>query len=123
MAEYSSYKDLIVYQKAEILTKEVIEYFSKFNLPKSKEFAVIQLLRAVASIGANIAEGYGRFYGKSYRQFLAIARGSNFETDYWLRILMGFSDFDKVQLTKFTEGNTELSKMLTVMMKKLQKTT
>lgn len=121
MAEYSSYKELIVYQKAEILTKEVIEYFSKFNLPKSKEFAVIQLLRSVASIGANIAEGYGRFYGKSYRQFLAIARGSSFETDYWLEILIQIPDFDKEELFKFQNINTEISKMLTAMMKKLQK--
>ncbi len=99
----------------------MVEYFSKFNLPKSKEFAVVQLLRAVASIGANIAEGYGRFYGKSYRQFLAIARGSSFETDYWLEILMKIPDFDKSGLLKFQETNTEISKMLTAMMKNLQK--
>jgi four helix bundle protein len=43
-----------------------------------------QLARATDSIGANIAESYGRFnYGEKL-QFLYYARGSLFETKYWL---------------------------------------
>src|SRR5687767_3383066 len=43
-----------------------------------------QLARAIDSIGANIAESYGRFnYGEKL-QFLYYARGSLFETKYWL---------------------------------------
>jgi four helix bundle protein len=43
-----------------------------------------QLTRAIDSIGANIAESYGRFnYGEKL-QFLYYARGSLFETKYWL---------------------------------------
>ncbi len=120
-AKINTYKNLAVYQKAKLLTKEVIQYFSKFRLPKSKEFAVLQLLRAVASIGANIAEGYGRFYKKSYRQFLAISRGSSFESDYWLEIIMEFPDFDKKIVQEFVNENTEILKMLTVMMKNLER--
>jgi len=40
-----------------------------------------QLLRAVTSIGANIAEGYGRNEGKEYVRFLQIAYGSANEVD------------------------------------------
>ncbi|RME43754.1 MAG: four helix bundle protein [Caldilineae bacterium] len=43
-----------------------------------------QLARAVDSVGANIAEAFGRFhYGEKLR-FLYYARGSLFETKYWL---------------------------------------
>jgi four helix bundle protein len=120
-AKTKTYKDLIVYQKSKKLTKEVIQYFSGFKLPRSKDFAVVQLLRSVASIGANIAEGYGRIYKKSYRQFLAISRGSSFESDYWFEVLIEFPDFDKRLINEFINQNLEIIKMLTVMMKRLER--
>ncbi len=43
-----------------------------------------QLVRAVDSVGANIAEGYGRFHFGEKLQFFYYARGSLFETKYWL---------------------------------------
>ena len=43
-----------------------------------------QLVRAADSIGANIAEGFGRYnYGEKLT-FLYYARGSLFEAKYWL---------------------------------------
>lgn len=43
-----------------------------------------QMARAADSIGANIAEAYGRYhYGEKLR-FLYFARGSLYETKYWL---------------------------------------
>ncbi len=43
-----------------------------------------QLARAADSIGANIAEAFGRFNFGEKLQFLYYARGSLFETKYWL---------------------------------------
>ena len=43
-----------------------------------------QLTRSVDSIGANIAEAFGRFHYGEKLQFLYYARGSVFETKYWL---------------------------------------
>lgn len=43
-----------------------------------------QLVRAVDSIGANIAEAFGRFHYGEKLKFLYYARGSLFETKYWL---------------------------------------
>jgi four helix bundle protein len=43
-----------------------------------------QLARAADSVGANIAEAYGRFHYGEKLQFLYYARGSLFETKYWL---------------------------------------
>ena len=44
-----------------------------------------QLVRAADSIGANIAEGYGRGSGADNRRFVRTARGSLNETQHWLR--------------------------------------
>ena len=121
--KYSSYKDLIVYQKAKALTLEVFRYFAKPKLPRVYEFLIIQLLRAASSIGANIVEGYGRHYKKSYRQFLGVARGSCFETDYWLELVFELKIFNNEIVADFIEKNKELVKMLTAMMKKLEQRT
>jgi len=43
-----------------------------------------QLVRAMDSVGANIAESYGRYHYGEKLQFLYYARGSLFETKYWL---------------------------------------
>jgi len=44
----------------------------------------IQAVRAADSIGANIAEGYGRAPTADRRRFILIARGSAFELEHWL---------------------------------------
>ena len=114
----TSYKNLIVYPKAKALTTDVLSYFSEHKLPYTKEFLTRQLFRSVSSVGANIAEGYGRHYQGSLRQFFAIARGSSFESDYWLEILQEMGEFDGKIISDFINRNTELSKMLTSLMKK-----
>ena len=43
-----------------------------------------QIARAADSTGANIAESFGRFHFGEKIQFLYYARGSVFETKYWL---------------------------------------
>ena len=119
-AQKIGYKNLIVYQKAKLLAKDAIQYFSKTKISYNQGFLINQILRAITSIGANIAEGYGRRYKQSYRQFIAIARGSSFEVDYWLEIMFDIDLFDKNIITDFLSRNIELSKMLTAMMKRLE---
>ena len=46
----------------------------------------IQLIRAVDSVGANIAESAGRWHLREKRQFLIIARGSLYEAEHWLHV-------------------------------------
>src|SRR3989339_35016 len=50
----------------------------------SKKTIGIQLMRAVDSIAANIAEGFGRFHFKEVNNFSFYARGSLFETKTWV---------------------------------------
>jgi len=46
-----------------------------------------QVLRAIDSIGANIAEGYGRFHYKDSVKFYYNARGSLWESKHWIYLL------------------------------------
>jgi four helix bundle protein len=46
----------------------------------------VQLIRAVESIGANIAEASGRATKPDRRRILTIARGSLSETRHWLAL-------------------------------------
>jgi four helix bundle protein len=117
-AAVSTYKDLIVYQKAKLLTVDVIKYFSKLQISRSKEFLFGQLFRAISSVGANLAEGFGRNYSGSFRQFVGIARGSAFETEYWLEIMLDLEDFDPKIINEFIERDNELYKMLSGLMRK-----
>lgn len=119
-AQYKTYKNLIVYQKAKLLSLDLINYFSEKRIGRTHEFVVSQLLRSATSIGANIAEGYGRHYRKNYRQFISIARGSSYETDYWLEILSGAKLLRQADADNFLDRNVEITKMLTVMMKRLE---
>ncbi len=52
--------------------------------PFARDVVGGQLARTADSIGANIAEAFGRFHYGEKLQFLYYARGSLFETKYWL---------------------------------------
>ena len=65
----STHKDLIVWQKSMDLAAGIYSVTRYF--PKSEEFGLTsQMRRAVVSIPSNIAEGYGRVYGKETLRFL-----------------------------------------------------
>ena len=76
--------DLGLLQKAEGVCDQIWEAtrsWDRFNL----EVVGSQMIRAVDSIGANIAESHGRYHYGEKIQFLLYARGSLTETQYWLR--------------------------------------
>ena len=74
----SSYRDLIVWQRAKTLAVSVYRATEPF--PKSELYGLTsQMRRAGISVASNIAEGQGRTTPGEFVQFLGHARGSLLE--------------------------------------------
>ncbi len=114
-----SYKDLIVWQKAMILVKEIYlltEYF-----PKDELYGITQQIRrAVVSIPSCIAEGYLRKHKKEYVHFLSISLGSAAELETQILICKMLPKFTQIDFTRTESLLTEVLKMLYVMTNKLE---
>ena len=79
-----SFEDLDVYRLAEDLGDRVWDIV--LNWPDFPRNTLgYQLVKSADSIGANLAEGFGRFHFAENRQFARISRGSLYETRHWLR--------------------------------------
>jgi len=71
-----------------------------------------QIRRSAVSVPSNIAEGHGRLNSGEYRQFLGIARGSNFELQTQLEIARALK-IGNPKLIDEAEGlSHEVGKML-----------
>ncbi len=82
--EKQGLETLVVWQKAIDFTVRVHQEVL-LHLPAAEQYALAQQLRrAVQSIPANIAEGYGRYTYKDSQHFYHIARGSLEETYTYL---------------------------------------
>jgi four helix bundle protein len=112
----NSFKELVVWQKAMELTKEV--YLFTNMLPQEERFGLIsQLRRAAVSIPSNIAEGRNRGTRKDFVQFLRMADGSAAEVETQIAIVRAL--YHKVEVSKAESLLEEVQKMLSVMVRKL----
>ncbi|MBI2018172.1 four helix bundle protein [Candidatus Daviesbacteria bacterium] len=117
----SSYKELIVWQKAMDLVREIYLLTEKF--PKDEIYGLAsQMQRAAVAIPSNIAEGYLRGHRKEYIQFLLIALGSAAELETQILICKPVSKFNRLDFAKAESLLTEVMKMLYVMSKRVKNT-
>jgi len=78
----------------------------------AKDVVGKQLARAVDSIGANIAESFGRFNFGEKLQFLYYARGSLFETKYWLNRARTRELMSSLNAEEYTSKLTDIARQL-----------
>jgi four helix bundle protein len=97
-----SFRDLEVWKKS--VQMAVMVYRLTREFPKEETYGLSsQMRRAAVSIPSNIAEGHGRLNTGEYRQFLGVARGSNFELQTQLEIARALGAGDS-KLVNETEG-------------------
>ncbi|MBU4369313.1 four helix bundle protein [Patescibacteria group bacterium] len=77
-------EDITAYQIASILGDYVWEIVSKWDIFAKKTIGS-QFIRAIDSVAANIAEGFGRFHKKDKQKFYYNARGSLYESAHWCK--------------------------------------
>lgn len=88
-------KNLEVYKISRELSSIAWKIFCRMDFLDKKHIGD-QFLRSVDSIGANIAEGYGRFYYLDKVRFYYNSRASHYEAFiHWLELL-----FERERITK-----------------------
>ena len=81
MAKFSSFEEIISWQKSRELNKDIYNITNK-NSSFSKDFGLRdQIRRCSISISSNIAEGCSRNSDIEFKRFLEIAMGSLFEVE------------------------------------------
>jgi four helix bundle protein len=107
----SNYRDLLVWQKARLLAKDV--YILTRSFPRQEIFTLVQQMRRAAlSILSNIAEGQGRRSRADYRNFVLIARGSAFELEAQIILACDIGYVEESVAEPLIERCSEISRML-----------
>jgi four helix bundle protein len=78
----SKFEELEIYQLAEKLSDIIWDIVIKWDSFPPRTIG-IQLVNSSDSVGANIAEGYGKGSNADRSRFAKISRGSLFETKHW----------------------------------------
>lgn len=105
---YILLKDLKIYQLARKLSVIAWNIYSKMSYEEKKVMGD-QFVRSTDSIGANIAEGYHRFFYLDKVRFYYFARASQAEsTDHWLELLLERNKISQETFDKYKTISKDL---------------
>lgn len=121
MASVSRFEELIAWQKARVLTKDV------YALTRGKLFAkdyglCDQIRRAAVSIGSNIAEGFDRGSNKEFLAFLGIAKGSAAEVRSQLHTALDVGYLSHEDFEMIVSQTEEVSRLFNGLISSLRDT-
>jgi len=113
-----SFRDLVVYQKAKKVSRAIFEISKGF--PKEETYSLTdQIRRASRSIGAQIAEAWGkRRYERHFVSKLTDADAEQMETQHWVDEACDCQYLDSKQAKELTEELLQIGRMLNSMMDK-----
>ena len=115
-----SFKDLRVYQKAHEVSRAVFRLSKAF--PKEEMYSLTdQIRRAVRSVGAQIAEAWGkRRYEKHFVSKLTDADAEQMETQHWVGEALDCGYVSAADATQLNSDLEEIGRMLNSMMEKAE---
>lgn len=122
MGNVKSYKDLIVWQKAMVLVKDLYVITKKY--PKEEIYGLTsQLRRSAVSVACNIAEGQARNSTGEFKQFLGISKGSLAELETLLLLSKDLNMISAMELEEIIKLTDEVGKLLNGLLNSLKATT
>jgi four helix bundle protein len=111
MKKITTFEDLIAWQKARELTREI--YTITKNGEFKKDFGLRdQIQRACVSIMSNIAEGFDRASRAEFHQFLVIAKGSCAEVKSQLYVAFDAGYISNTRFNKLKELTDEVLQII-----------
>jgi four helix bundle protein len=110
---------IAVWNEAQDFAQAVAVAMARMRRERAADSIAYQLIRSAGSIAANIAEGYGRYSQAAYRNHLSIARGSAYESESWLDLLMRLGHLPPAEGNQLLAQCDQLQRMLTTRMKGL----
>ena len=113
-----SFKELRVYQRAREVSQSVFQLSKVF--PREETYSLTdQLRRAARSVGAQIAEAWGkRRYEKHFVSKLTDADAEQMETQHWVGEALDCGYLLPANARQITAGLEEIGRMLNTMMTK-----
>ena len=112
-----SFKDILAWQKAHILTVEIYKSFQDCRDYSFRD----QIQRASISIMNNVAEGYAKKSDKSFKNFLFISKGSAAEVESMLLIAPDPGHITTQKQKDLLQKVDEVSMLLTGFIRSLPK--
>ncbi len=107
----ATFEDLRVLKIAEEVADSIWKRAVRWD-KFARDVVGMQLAKAADSVGANIAESFGRFHFGEKLQFLYFARGSLFETKYWLNRVQSRGLMPPVEVQQYASQLTDLARQL-----------
>ncbi len=115
-----NFKELIVWQKARKLVKEI--YLILKSFPDEEKYGIVsQIKRASISIPANIAEGAGRNTDNDFCRFLDIANGSSYELETLIILSLDLDFLKESDFNILISEIEEIQKMIYSLRNKIKK--
>jgi four helix bundle protein len=119
METQTGFRGLIVWQKPQDFAVESLRLIRELHLDRPGEAIGLQFVRAATSVAANIAEGFGRYSDGAYRNHLSVARGSLFEAESWLDLMVKSGYLSSESASPLLQQSYEIARILSSMMKSL----
>src|SRR5574341_1395516 len=107
----ATFENLRVLQAAEGIADALWKHVTGWD-EFARDVVGKQLARAADSVGANIAESFGRFNFGEKLQFLYYSRGSLFETKYWINRAQVRNLMTSSEAQAYASQLTELARQL-----------
>ena len=117
----TNFRDLLVYQKAKALAKEIFQLTKRF--PREEAYSLTdQIRRCSRSIGAQISEAWAkRLYERHFVNKLTDADGEQNETQHWIDTAADCGYWDEEQRSALMKKCEEIGRLLGGMISKSEK--